>query len=129
MVLHRSIWRGPFPRLSPWASQLRKNVAALAQIDDTVSDLTGLGIESRTFCTDTSCASATWPSGIARLLQILSDGFDSRMEPIVFHTIYWVAADRKSASSLRSLSQLPLNFQFNLTITSVIYLLLFIAVS
>ena len=26
----------------------------------------------------------TWPSGIARKLQILRDGFDSRLEPIAF---------------------------------------------
>ena len=46
---------------------------------------------------------ATWPSlcGTAHKGQILRDGFDSRLEPIVFDILYIrVAADSKSASSL-----------------------------
>ena len=58
-----------------------------------------------------SC-SATWPSGTARRLQIQRDEFDSRLELIAFD-LHWMVADLKSASSLRSLSSLPLNFEFN----------------
>ena len=54
-----------------------------------------------------------WPGGTARRLQILRDGFDSWLEPISFD-IYRVAADSKSASSLRSLPLLLLSFLFNM---------------
>ena len=55
---------------------------------------------------------ATWPSGTARRLKILRDGHDSRLEPFAFDIISRVAANSKSQSSLRSLSQLLLNGQF-----------------
>ena len=58
------------------------------------------------------CPSAAWPSGTARWLQILCDGFDSWLEPKVFDVTYRVAADLRSASSLRSLLQLVLDFRF-----------------
>ena len=38
-------WRGPSPRLSVWATQLRRNVAAVASVGDTVSNLTDPGSE------------------------------------------------------------------------------------
>ena len=38
-------WRGPSPRLSAWATQLRRNVAAVASRWRHCADLTGPGIE------------------------------------------------------------------------------------
>ena len=55
-----------------------------------------------------SSLSATWPSGIARRLHILRDGFDSLLKPIAFVIPYCmrrVAADSKRSRSLRSLHQ------------------------
>ena len=55
-----------------------------------------------------------WRSGTARRWQILRDGFDSWVELIAFdNTVKRVAANSKNVSSLRSLPQLLLNFQFN----------------
>ena len=44
--------RGPSPRLSTWATQLRRNVAAVANRWQHCADLTGLGIEPQTSRTD-----------------------------------------------------------------------------
>ena len=44
--------RGPFPRLSAWATQLRRNVATVASRWRHCVDLTGPGIEPQTFRTD-----------------------------------------------------------------------------
>ena len=44
--------RGPSPRLSAWATQLRRNVATVASRWRHYVDLTGPGIESRTSRTD-----------------------------------------------------------------------------
>ena len=38
-------WRGPSPRLSAWATQLQRNVAAVASRWRHCADLTGSGIE------------------------------------------------------------------------------------
>ena len=38
-------WRGPFPPRSVWATQLRRNVAAVASCWRHCADLTGPGIE------------------------------------------------------------------------------------
>ena len=43
---------GPSPRLSAWAAQLRRNVAAVASRWRHCADLTGPGIEPETFRTD-----------------------------------------------------------------------------
>ena len=44
--------RGPSPRLSAWATQLRKNVATMASRWRHCVDLTGPGIEPQTYRTD-----------------------------------------------------------------------------
>ena len=44
--------RGPSPRLSAWATQLRRNVATMASCWRHCADLTGPGIESQTSPTD-----------------------------------------------------------------------------
>ena len=44
--------RGPSPRLSAWAAQLRRNVAAVASRWRHCADLTGPGIEPQTSRTD-----------------------------------------------------------------------------
>ena len=44
--------RGPFPRLSAWATPLRKNVATVASRWRHCADLTGPGIEPQTSRTD-----------------------------------------------------------------------------
>ena len=44
--------RGPFPRLSAWATQLRRNVATVASRWRHCADLTGPGIEPQTSRTD-----------------------------------------------------------------------------
>ena len=48
----------------------------------------------------------------ARGLQILGDGFDSRLEPIAFD-IFTEAVDSQSSSSLSNFLNL-MNFQFNI---------------
>ena len=45
-------WRGPSPRLSAWATQLRKNVATVASRWRHCADLTGPGIEPQTSRTE-----------------------------------------------------------------------------
>ena len=45
-------WRGPSPRRSAWATQLRRNVAAVSSSWRHCADLTGPGIEPRTSRTD-----------------------------------------------------------------------------
>ena len=45
-------WRGPSPRLSAWATQLRRNVATVASRWRHCADLTGPGIEPLTSRTD-----------------------------------------------------------------------------
>ena len=45
-------WRGPPPRLSAWATQLRTNVATVASRWQHCADLTDPGIEAQTSCTD-----------------------------------------------------------------------------
>ena len=45
-------WRGPSPRLSAWATQLRRNVAAVASRWRHCADLTGSGIEPQTSRTE-----------------------------------------------------------------------------
>ena len=47
-------WRGPYPRLSAWATQLRRNAATVASHGDTVFCSTGPRIEQHTFCTDSN---------------------------------------------------------------------------
>ena len=44
--------QGPSPQLSPWATQLRRNVATVASRWRHCVDLTGLGIEPQTYRTD-----------------------------------------------------------------------------
>ena len=46
---------GPSPRLSTWATQFQRNIAALARL----SDLTGLGIERQTSCADNDALTTT----------------------------------------------------------------------
>ena len=41
-------WRGPFPRLSVWTTQLQINVATVASRWQHCADLTGPGIEPQT---------------------------------------------------------------------------------
>ena len=45
-------WRGPSPRLSAWATQLRRNVATVASPWRHCADLTGPGIEPQTSRTE-----------------------------------------------------------------------------
>ena len=45
-------WRGPSPRLSAWATQLRKNVVAVASRWRHCADLTGPDIEPQTYRTE-----------------------------------------------------------------------------
>ena len=62
---------------------------------------------------------AIWLSDAVHKLQILSDGFDSLLEPIAFDTSIYV--NSKNASSLRNLSQsVEFSVQCSLKITSVI---------
>ena len=51
--------RGPSPRLSAWATQLRRNVATVASRWRHCVDLTGPGIEAQTSCTDTLATELT----------------------------------------------------------------------
>ena len=46
------MWRGPSPRRSARSTQFRRNVAAVASLGGTVSNLTGPGIEPQTSLTD-----------------------------------------------------------------------------
>ena len=48
-------WRGPFPLLSAWATQLRRNNATVASRWRHCADLTGLKIEPQTSRTDSVC--------------------------------------------------------------------------
>ena len=48
------LW-GPYPRLSAWATQVRRNVATVASRWRHCTDLTGPGIEPQTFRTDSAC--------------------------------------------------------------------------
>ena len=54
-------WRGPSPRLSAWATQLRRNVSAVASRWRHCADLTGPGIEPQTYRTE-SVRLATEPT-------------------------------------------------------------------
>ena len=47
-----SEWQGPIPRLSACATQRKETSQRLRAVGYTVSDLTGLGIESQTFRID-----------------------------------------------------------------------------
>ena len=56
---HGSEWRGPTPRLSAWATQVRRNVAAVASLGNTVSDLTDLVIKPQIFRIDSDMCNTT----------------------------------------------------------------------
>ena len=49
-------YRGPSPRLSTWATQLRRNVAAVASHWRHCVDLTDPGFDPQTYRTDSGCA-------------------------------------------------------------------------
>ena len=53
-IMRERVWqvRGPSPRLRTWPAQLRRNMVAMSKLLATVSNLTGSGIESQTFRTD-----------------------------------------------------------------------------
>ena len=58
------LW-GPAPRLSAWATQLRRNVATVASRWRHCADLTGPGIESRTSRTDSVRLATELTAGLA----------------------------------------------------------------
>ena len=66
--------RGPFPRLSAWAAQLRRNVATVASRWRHCVDLTGPGIEPQTYRTDSVRFATELTAGIGAG----GLGFDSR---------------------------------------------------
>ena len=49
-------WRGPSPRLSAWATHLRRNVAAVASRWRRCADLTDPGFELQISVSDNVCA-------------------------------------------------------------------------
>ena len=60
--------RGPSPRLSAWAAQLRRNVAAVASRWRHCADLTGPGIEPQTSRTDSVRLATELTAGITQRL-------------------------------------------------------------
>ena len=50
-------WRGPSPRRSAWAAQLRKDVAMVRAVGDTVSDSSNSRFKPKTFRTDSNVLS------------------------------------------------------------------------
>ena len=58
--------RGPSPRLSAWATQLRRNVATVASRWRHCADLTGPGIEPQTSRTDSVRLATELTAGIVR---------------------------------------------------------------
>ena len=123
--------RGPSTRLSACATQLRRNVAAVANVGDIMSDLTGPGIELQIYRTDCVCLRTELTSqlpekitlnlhcqswytynGTACRLQSILDGFDSLLEPVAFDECR-MAVDSESASLLLNLPYVQLNFLFN----------------
>ena len=60
--------RGPSPRLSAWATQLRRNVATMASRWRRCADLTGPGIEPRTSRTDSVRLATELTAGFLCLL-------------------------------------------------------------
>ena len=69
--------RGPSPRLSAWATQLRRNAATVASRWRHCADLTGPGIEPQTSRTDS-----------VRLATELTAGYISCIFTLIFTTIY-----------------------------------------
>ena len=63
--------RGPSPRLSAWATQLRRNVATVASRWRHYVDLTGPGIEPQTSRTDSVRLATELTAGLKRLLYYL----------------------------------------------------------
>ena len=61
-------WRGPYPQLSAWTTQLRRNVAAVANRWRHCADLTGLGIEPQTSYTDSVRLATELTAGLMELL-------------------------------------------------------------
>ena len=55
-------WRDPSPRHSAWATQLRRNVAAVASRCDTEFDMTSPGIEPQTSAVECDVFTTT-PTG------------------------------------------------------------------
>ena len=67
--------------------------------------------------------SAIWPSGTAGRLQILCDGFDSRLEPIIFDMYNgWLLTRRAQAHFADSSITVEFLVQYYLKIISVVYL-------
>ena len=63
--------RGPSPRLSAWATQLRRNVATMANRWRHCVDLTGPGIEPQTSRTDSVRLATELMAGYFILLNLL----------------------------------------------------------
>ena len=59
--------RGPSPRLSAWATQLRRNVATVASRWRYCVDLTGPGIEPQTSRTDSVRLATELTAGVRKL--------------------------------------------------------------
>ena len=67
--------RGPFPRLSAWATQLRRNVATVASRWRRCADLTGQGIEPQTSITDSVRLATELTAGSIMLILLYFDCF------------------------------------------------------
>ena len=67
----RDEWRGPSPRRSAWATQLRRNVAAVASRWRHCADLTGPGIEPQTSHTNSVRLATELTAGVLICLRSL----------------------------------------------------------
>ena len=65
--------RGPSPRLSAWATQLRRNIATMASRWRHCADLTGPGIEPQTSRTDSVRLAAELTAGSLHQIFVLTE--------------------------------------------------------
>ena len=71
--------RGPSPRLSAWAAQLRRNVATVASRWRHCVDLTGPGVEPQTSRTDSVRFATELTAGCAHFVSLLNFGFEMKI--------------------------------------------------
>ena len=87
--------RGPFPRLSAWATQLRRNVATVASRWRHCVDLTGPGIEPQTSRTDS-----------VRLATELTAGCTERRKVIFRYIMRFKIQRKKGLSGLPAFNEI-----------------------
>ena len=77
-------WRGPSTRRSAWATQLRRNVAAVASRWRHCADLTGPGIETQTYRTESVRLATELTAGVLICLCFLEQ---SSMIILLVHSL------------------------------------------